>query len=270
MQPKRKGTVAAFLLGAILAAAPLTALAEPDAFMDELITNSGSLDIGERTAFSPVSPPIPATASINGPVTVGKVKGQFDFACGTQTGCLTTADAAAALNWKWGVLQVSSYSPTPGSLTAQFVDVGGSDLFNSDLVTDEGFTSIEPQGFDGNPFTRLAHIEFNLEGAGVILQPGYSYVIFALLSEFPIGNRVPGEGLGPLNQAEESIFTSAFWDGPPFQFHQAFPVFDPDQNINQLATSRLIPVTPEPAGCLLAGLAGLCLIGKRGRISRSI
>jgi hypothetical protein len=137
-------------------------------------------------------------------------------------------------------------------------------LFDSDLAMNEGFTSVETQGFDGNLFTRLAHFEFNLEGAGVTLDPGYGYIIFAVLSEFAIPNRVPGAGPGFTGLAEESIFQSSVFDGPPFQFHQAFPVFDPTGNLNQLSTSRLIPVEPEPATSLLV-LVGALGIARRSR-----
>jgi hypothetical protein len=266
---RSKHRISLFLTGMLaLAATTSVALAEPDAFVDELFSNSISYDIGERTAFTPPSAPIPPTAAIPNQVTMGRVRGQFEFNCGaggTPADCPDAAFAAAALNWKWGVLKVSDYSNFP-TLAADFVDVGGDTLFPSDLVANEGFTTIETQGFDGNPFTRLAHFEFNLEGAGVTLDPGFSYIIFAVLSEFPIPNRVPGEGPGFSGFAEESIFQTSVFDGPPFQFHQASPVFDPTGNLNQLATSRLIPVVPEPAVGLML-LAGALTLTRRLRRS---
>ena len=242
--------------------------AEPDAFLDELVTMSGSLDIGERTAFSPVGPPIPPTAAQSGPISAGLVRGQFDFTCGkggTPADCPDAAYAASHLNWKWGALEVTDTSSFP-PLIGSFVSVGGKTLFDSDLFPlTEGFSSVETVGFDGNPFTRLAHFEFTLEGAGVVLQPGNSYVLFAVLSEFAIPDNVPGAGPGFTGIAEESIYQSAVVDGPPFQFHQAFPVFDPTGNLNQLATSRLIPIVPEPTTGVLSLLGGLSLMHKYRR-----
>jgi hypothetical protein len=225
-----------------------------DAFIDEIVISGNSLDIGERTAYTPPGGlAIPPHAAINGPVTSGTVRGQFEFQCtgNTPADCPDSAYAASVLNWKWGVLRVTDPQNFP-NFTADFVEVAGENLFPSDLAVDEGWTTIEHQSFDGqNLFTRLAHFEFNLEGAGVTLQPGNSYVIFALLSEFPQPNRVPGEGPGFTGIAEESIFQSAVIDAPPFQFHQAFVVFDPTGQTNQLATSRLIPVVPEPGTAVL-------------------
>ncbi|MBI5763298.1 MAG: hypothetical protein HZA51_07225 [Planctomycetes bacterium] len=258
----RSRNVTSLLLAGILAvmARPSTSRAEPDAFVDELITNSGTYDIGERTAFSPIGPAI-APVVVPNAVTGGTVRGQFEFTCGTggtPADCPDAAYAASAFNWKWGVLKVTDYSNFP-TLVADFISVSGKTLFESDLVANEGFTTIETQGFDGNSFTRLAHFEFNLEGAGVTLDPGFSYIIFSVLSEFSIPDLVPGAGPGFTGLAEESIFQSSAIDGPPFQFHQAFPVFDPTGNLNQLATSRLIKVEPEPASCFLMLIGAACI-----------
>jgi hypothetical protein len=79
-------------------------------------------------------------------------------------------------------------------------------------------------------------------------------------------NRVPGEGPGFSGIAEESIYQSAAVDSPPFQFHQAFPVFDDGVTpINQLATSRLIPIVPEPATGLTLMIGLAAVFGRRNR-----
>lgn len=245
-----------------------------DAFIDSLDAH----DIGERTAYTMPNtvPSIGPAAALVGLVSTGTVRGQFEFTCSDlggngvidPTDCGDAAYAAANFNWKWGALKVTDASGFP-VLDGEFVDVGGATLFPSDLVANEGFTLIETMSFNGkDPFARLAHFEFNLEGAGVTLQPGYSYVLFALLTaeSITLPNRVPGEGPGFSGIAEESIYQSAAIDAPPFQFHQAFPLLDDGTTpINQLATSRVIPVVPEPTVGLLAVCGLSILIGRRSR-----
>jgi hypothetical protein len=96
----------------------------------------------------------------------------------------------------------------------------------------------------------------------VTLQPGYGYIFFAMYGPEDAGalpNRVPNEG----GLAESLIYFSAVDDTPPFQFHQAFPFWVGDEQINQVATSRLIPVVPEPSAGLLLVLGFVGLRRKR-------
>lgn len=261
---------------ALTASMPVAARADssPQFDVDAFIDSLDAHDIGERTAYTASAPTIGPAATISGLVTTGNVKGQFEFTCSDLGGngvidssdCGDAAYAAAHFNWKWGALEVADASGFP-VLVGGFVDVAGSTFFPSDIALNEGFTLIETQSFNGkDPFARLAHFEFNLEGAGVTLQPGFSYIIFAMLTaeSITLPNRVPGEGPGFSGIAEESIYQSAAVDSPPFQFHQAFPVFDDGVTpINQLATSRLIPIVPEPATGLTLIIGLTAVFGRR-------
>jgi hypothetical protein len=241
-----------------------------DAFVDDLLNNATLYDIGERTAFTPPNtvPPIGPTAAINNPILSGRVRGQFEYTCGDSgpngtfgpEDCPDAAYAASAFNWKWGVLQATD------QFNSTFIDVAGTNFFPSDLPLNEGITSVDTNNFENtNPATRIMHFEFNLQGAGVILTPGYDYIIFAMYApaNITLGNRVPGEGPGFTGFAEESIYQSAAVDAPPNQFHQNPPLFDPNGETNQLATSRLIPITPEPASLTLVLFGAVAVLARR-------
>ena len=257
-------TVGAILTG-VLGAQARANQYDVDGFIDEMIVNANSYDIGERTAFTPPvpqQPPIGPAAAIAGPINAATIRGQFEFTCSTGStpaDCPDAAYAAANFNWKWGALKVD------GGGGMNFADVAGATFFPSALAN-EGFTTVETQGFEGNPFTRLAHIEFRIEDAGLTLDPGFSYIFFALLAPNNViyGNQVPNQGAGAVNQAEESVYFSSVQDYPPFQFHQAFPSFDTSGQTNQLVAGRIIPITPEPttAALILLGLGSLA-VGRR-------
>jgi len=232
-----------------------------DAFLDSLILPGPTvIDIGERTAFTPPGPPpIGPVPALFGPISIGRVEGQFEFTCGEEdlTGppeCATPAYAAANFDWKWGLLEVVSESP----LVASFVSSGGNTLFPSDIALDEGVTGITTMGFEGDPFARQMHIAFNIEGEGITLNPGFKYIFFAIVSAIPLPNTVSNSG----GAAEGAIYQSAVLDGPPFQFH-GYPAFEP--TANQFATSRLIPIVPEPSSAVLLGVVLAGFIVRRGK-----
>lgn len=236
-----------------------------DSFLDTLtLPGPTAVDIGERTAFTGPGPfpPIGPTPALSGPISMGLIEGQFDYSCSfAAPDCNSPGDglgtsaayAASVFDWKWGLLKVISEGP----LVAQFVANGGGDtLFPSDVAPNEGITSIDPTGFEGDVFTRQMHIAFNIEGQGITLQPGFKYVFFAMYSAISMSNQVANAG-GP---AEQAIYETAVVFGPPDQFN-GYPAFQLEAN--ELATSRLIPIVPEPSTALLSGLGLVALIARR-------
>lgn len=252
---------------------PSLALGTLNGVVDAYVETLGPHTIGQRTAYT-AGPPLPPLAALIGPISTGKVTGQFDITCGGANGNLPTSCSDAVymkdhFDWKWGLLQVDAYDGS-GLISGQFVESGGKTLFASDVTANEGFTTVETQSWDGlNPRSRLAHFEFNLDPFGITLQPNTSYIFFAVLSGegegLPGVDRVPGEDPDPLFDAEGSIFQSSVLDPQPDQLHQNFIVFDPLGVINELATSRLIPIVPEPMSVSFFGLALIGALVKRRR-----
>ncbi len=269
--------VCACLLVAASAQFPSFVMADGSAqySADAFISHLDATMIGQRTAYTaPGGLPIPPVPALIGLVNAGTVIGQFEYTCGDPgpdgaigpEDCPDAAYIAENLEWKWGLLKVTDGSGFP-FIDAEFVEVAGVNLFASDIVANEGFTFVETQSFNGKDISaRLAHFAFNIEGAGVTLDPGFSYIFFALLSEFPLPDRVPGEGAGFSGIAEESIYESAVLEAPPFQYHQNPVIFDPSGELNQLATSGLIPVVPEPSTAIFLAIAACGLVARRRKV----
>lgn len=233
-------------LGLVLGLAG-SAQAIPDAFLDQF----GALDIGESTLnLPPVT--LGPTAPLLGPVNSGIGTGQFEFDCNVPpvlTECVTIAHVTSNYDWKWGVLNVT---------TNQFVANGAAQTWFSAGLPNEGVVQVNATP---NASQRFIRFEFDLATAGITLQPNNSYIMFAgLMPEGlgPLFTTVPGDGV---MDPQGEVFIVGAVDAPPFQLHA-----EPTSNflgiVSQLATSRVIPVVPEPAGLVLLGL-GLWVAGRR-------
>lgn len=226
--------------------------------------NNGGVAGTPNASLGPVAP-------LPGPISTGKVTGYFDITCPTNdVGCDTTSYFGTNHAYRWGVLDVNSGTFLTNS--------NGDTAFTSSLG-DSGFTAVN---FAPAPnfAQRDVQIMWNVEdsdpdggglGTGVTLVPGGTYVFFAVLAD-PVEYALQGgQHFGyadgdPFTDPAGEIMVNAT-DVAPFQFHSGFPVnfFDiTDSEIGgtQTATSRLIPVVPEPGTMvLLAG--GLALIARR-------
>lgn len=245
------------IAGALVATAiPGIALGEhvPQFEVNAYLDQFDGVDIGEETAYTlpDTVPSLPAIDPLAGPIGSGVVSGQFEITCPTnEVGCDTPAYFAENFDWRWGLLDVNSM---------QFVESPGGDTFFASTFANEGFA-----GIDIHENQRFVHFEYALEDSGIVLEPGHDYVFFAGLSDNLNGaNRVPGEDLF---NPEIAVHISAALDSPPFQLHQGAPTEFMDLTnfifVTQVATSRVIPVVPEPTSLLL--LAVGAALGRKRR-----
>jgi hypothetical protein len=227
--------------------------------------NNGNVPGTPNASLGPVAP-------LPGPISTGVVTGYFDIGCPTVgVGCDTTAYFEANHAYRWGVLDVASLTFLTNS--------NGDTAFTSSLG-DSGFTAA---AFAPAPNTaqRDVQIMWNVEdsdpdaggpGTGVTLLPGGTYVFFAVLADPTEYALQGGQHFGyadgdPFTTDPAGEIHANATDVAPFQFHSGFPVnfydvTDSEMGGTQTATSRLIPVVPEP-GTMVLLVGGLALIARR-------
>ncbi|MFQ5492402.1 MAG: PEP-CTERM sorting domain-containing protein [Phycisphaerae bacterium] len=246
---QRRGYLALATIVVVLSA-PVGVWAQvsaPDSFVDQL----GAIDVGQSVVNDPnPTPALPPIAPIPGPVTASRITAQIelDGPVGLESGPLS----AVASNWdfRWGVLNVGT----------GFLANAGSDWFFSN-VANEGITGISIADGPGSYFLNY---EVDLESQNLSLDPGNDYIIFVavgaetLLANFIAGPVVPG------GAAAQSDVVAVATDIRPFQFSAPSPTNFGIGLVQQLVTSRIIPVVPEPTTLgLLAVGATLALRRRR-------
>ena len=235
---------------------------DANAYLDEFVGDFGVVNIGQETAYTPPGeePPLPPVDSLIGPIGAGIVSGQFEITCpsGDETGCQDAAYHADNFDWGWGILD---------TVAREFVESPDGRTFFASSFANEGFTTV-----DIHNDQRFVHFEFALQDSGISLDPDHKYIFFAGLSDDLHGtSQVPGRGSGIFNP-EESIWQSGAKDAPPFHLHQGAPTEFIDLGppfiiLTQIATSRVIPIVPEPGSLMLIIGGAAFALRRRGGLA---